>query len=183
MGQRWRENRGRGGEVGYLDPHANPPERRSQHSSQQSASGQRLPPTPANLHKQKRQETTVAGGGPSTHQRARSTQLLREKRRRRTTWWRGGRGGDSGSVRSALTNLAARKSAVTRVGRSRASPISPASGTPRASLGASQLGSAGADSECSAHPHEAGAHRSQTRSRKRETPSLRANGARRKQGK
>ena len=108
--------------MGYLDPHANPPERHSQH--QQSAAGQRLPPTPAHLRKQKRQETTLAGGGPATHQWARSTQLLREKRRRRTTWWRGGRGGggDGDSVRSAHTNLAARKSAITRVGRSRASP-------------------------------------------------------------
>ena len=57
-----------------------------------------------------------------------STQLLREKRRSRTTWWRGGRGGggrktgDGGGVRRAHTNLEAKKSAVTRVGRSRASP-------------------------------------------------------------
>ena len=69
--QRWRENRGRGGEVGYLDPQANPPERHSHHASQQSAAGQRLPPAPANLRKQKRQETTAAGGGHAIpHQRA-----------------------------------------------------------------------------------------------------------------
>ena len=189
MGQRWRENRGRGGEVGYLDPHANPPERHSQHSSQQSASGQRLPPTPADLRK------TEEGGDHGGWRRAFHppvgsvhTAPAREAAEKDDlVAWREGGGGRR---RRRRREKRAHESSGTEVRhhaswsqpRKSARTHPPQTHRVRLRVPPSSGQQAQPNSEGSAHPQEAGAHRSQTRSRKRETPSLRANGARRKQG-